>query len=107
MKVLVCSRCRGPAQLPTGRPYVVGRLSTFPYLLPCKCGHKTRVTAKDYARLRDLTSEDLQEMGLLEMYQRDLVGAGYAPHEVSDLFRAGFTPASLHALGEAPPRAEG
>jgi hypothetical protein len=108
MKALPCSTCKSSARLPNGQVYVVGRLSHFPHLVPCsKCGRKTTVTVKDFSKLPDLTPEALEEMGLLETYQRDLVGAGYAPHEVSDLFRAGWSPAQLHALGEAPPRAEG
>jgi DNA-directed RNA polymerase subunit RPC12/RpoP len=69
MKALQCSTCGMDAELPDGKPYLVGRAPTFhrrsAFLYMCaRCGHPSEVTAEQYARLPEVPLPRLKELGV-------------------------------------------
>jgi hypothetical protein len=69
MKVLQCQTCNGPAILPDGKEYLIGRAPTFsgrrPFQYPCAhCGRTSEITAVGFARLPELTMEEIKQRGV-------------------------------------------
>lgn len=91
---------RAVAAMPGGvEPYLVGRPASFP--LRVKCGACKRIStfsAAEFAVLPELTVEQLEAFGMLQVITRDWVGDGHTHEQAKDLLRAGFGLDELRAL---------
>ena len=57
------------AQLPNGKPYLIGRAPTFhrrsPFRFECaRCGRLCEITAEEYTRLPEVPLQKLKEFGV-------------------------------------------
>lgn len=85
--------------LPGGDPYLVARFSRYPASVKCwKCKRWSLFTALAFARLPELSHDQLHAFGMADALARDWVGDGLLLEQARDMMRAGFTLDEARAL---------
>jgi hypothetical protein len=105
-KALPCGTpgCVEIAELRDGKPYLIGQPPTrWPLRVHCsRCKKPSYLSARDYHRLPEVTTQQLEAWGLLDSHLRSLMGDGHPREHAIDLLSQGWSPAELAEVTPLP-----